>query len=153
MKLSEVQEELKDDPETIFVKFGGQERPFLISALGMERARQRQDPVPVILDLIQRYGELTAAFTGDGELDMEEVRSVSEEVVKGSDLFDLTLVVWSGFLTFDEDISLEAVQALTSPGRVTDIGRDVAASITSFLRDHADQEAKEGPDAGGDMGN
>lgn len=152
MALSDVQEQLKDDPETIFVEFGGQERPFLVSALGLERARQRQDPVPKILDLIQRYGALTALFSDDEEFDLAEVREESEDMIKGSDLFDLTLIVWSGFLTFDEDISLEEVQALITPGRVTDIGRDVAAAIASFLQDHQDQEAQ-GAEVDEDLGN
>jgi len=152
MALSDVQEQLKDDPETIYVKFGGQDRPFLLSSLGLERARQRQDPVPKILDLIQRYGALTALFNEDEDFDLAEVREQSGDMVKGSDLFDLTLIVWAGFLTFDEDISLEEVQALITPGRVTDIGRDVAAAVASFLQDHEDKGGQ-GAEAGEDLGN
>lgn len=138
MALSDIQDALREDPETVYVDFAGEKKPFLMSVLGLERARQKKDPVPLVFDLLQRYGSLQSILAGE-ETDWEEVEEAMQKV-KGSDLNDLSIVLWSGFLTFDSDISLEEVQLLTTPGRTFKYGRQVVSSITTFLQDFEPDE-------------
>lgn len=135
MALSDVQERLKEDPETVYIDMAGEERPFLLSTLGMERARQKRDPLPVLFSLIQRYAFVINALQGDATLEDEDLQEQIQRRIQGGDLSDLSLVLWSGFLTFDEDISLEEVQVVMSPGRIFRSGMEIAQSLMSFLQD------------------
>lgn len=140
MSLEEKQERLKEDPETVHIDFAGEERPFLLSTLGMERARQKKDPIPILFDLIRRYSYLIEKIESLDELGEDEVQDHLNGTVKGSDLSDLSVLLWSGFLTFDADVDLEEVQLVMTPGRVFKSGKEVARALMSFLRD-MDEEA------------
>lgn len=139
MALSDIQEQLREDPETVYINFAGEEKPFLLSTLGLERARQKADPVPKVFDLVQRYGALQSIFSEE-ETDWEQLRERTLDKVQGSDLSDISLIVWAGFLTFDKDITLEEIQLLMTPGRVAKYGRKVVASVTTFLQDFEPEE-------------
>lgn len=135
MALEDVQERLRDDPETVQIDLAGEEKPFLLSTLGMERARQKDDPLPVLLDIIQRYAHVIDMLRSDASITDEDVQEALKERIRGGDLSDLSLVLWSGFLTFDEDITLEEVQLLMTPGRIIKSGVDIATALMSFLSD------------------
>jgi hypothetical protein len=142
MALEDIQSRLKSDPETIEVDFAGEEKPFLFSTLGIERARAKAEPViPKVVNLLQRFSQVG----GEEQEGMENVTENLSEVLEDGDLRDLTMVVWSGFLTFDEDITLEEVQVVLTPGRIMRYGRQIAESVSSFVQE-MDQDSNPAPD-------
>jgi len=154
MSLNDIQNRLKDDPETVYIDVAGKEKPFLLSTLGMERARERKDPLPILLSLIQRYSAVISKLQGEANLTDETVQKEIEGRIEGSDLNDLSLVLWSGFLTFDEDVSLEEIQIVMSPGRIFRSGMQIARSFTSFVQDIDSDEIPDAEEIGGeDSGN
>jgi len=135
MSLKDIQERLREDPEAVFIDMAGEERPFLLSTLGMERARQKKDPLPALFSLVQRYAFVINQFQDGASLADEEMQSEIERRIKGDDLSDLSVVLWSGFLTFDEEITLEEVQLVMTPGRIFRSGMEIAQALMSFLKD------------------
>ena len=149
MALSDIQERLREDPETVLVDFAGEEKPFLLSTLGVQRANQRvENVIPKLFDLMQRYGKAISKGEGEDGEDVSEVAQGLEGAIKDSDLRDLTVIIWAGFLTFDDDLTLEEVQALITPGRLMRYGREIASSATSFVRkmDNGDAEGAKEPE-------
>lgn len=134
MALDDIQDRLRNDPETIEVDFAGEKKPFLFSTLGIERAKQKAEPViPKVISILQRMSNVAGQ--------RESIADVAEDlskVVEDDDLRDLTMVVWSGFLTFDDDITLEEVQLVLTPGRIMRYGRQIASSVSGFVREMDD---------------
>lgn len=135
MALEDIQERLKDDPETVDIDVGGEKRPFLLSTLGLERARQKKDPLPALFSLVQRYAFVINRLQDEASITDKEVQDEIEQRIQGGDLSDLSLVLWSGFLTFDDDITLEEVQLVMTPGRIFRSGSQIANALMSFLKD------------------
>lgn len=153
MALEDLQDRLKDDPEAVMLTVAGEEYPFLLSGLGMERARQQADPIPLLFDLFQRYSSLYDLYQ-DEDADLDDVQKKAKEMVKGGDLKALSVIIWSGFLTFDDDISIEEVQIIMTPGRVVRHGMDIANAITNFVRDIDEEELEQvEDDTGEEVGN
>jgi hypothetical protein len=131
MSLESIREDLKSDPETVTFEIAGDERHFLLSVLGMERARKKEDVLPIIFSFVERYGQLWS--------DEEETPS-ARDIVEDNDLRDLSIVMWSGFLTFDDDLTLDEVQMIMTPARMVRVIKDVFERMVSFLNDFDQEE-------------
>lgn len=130
MSFEETREKLRQDPETITLKLGGEERPFLISPLGFELAESAgYEVLPVIMDLGFRVARL---WNQDDDLDFlsEQGEQVIRQTIKNEDLHNISLIVWTGLLPFDEGLELREVKLMLT---LTTIVREVPKVISSMM--------------------
>ena len=136
MSFEETREKLRQDPETITLKLGGEERPFLISPLGFELAESEgHEVLPVIMDLGFRIARLWNRPDDEVDLLSDEGEKLVRDTIQNQDMHNISLIVWTGLLPFDEDLELREVKLmLTFSTMISELPKVVSA-VMSFQED------------------
>lgn len=120
MTKEELQEALRNHPDTIEIEFAGKERPYFIGNRTFALLRERGfDPNKVFpFDLTEE------------EIEEEGITGQSDRAAQ---------LVWAGLLPFDEDLELEDVEALMSAREMTALYREIIQRTFGAALDLADE--------------
>lgn len=152
--LSTLRNRLRDHPECIEIDILGEKRPFLLTMYGLEKARERGiEILPHILDLGNRLASLfTDEDAEDIEIGSQEMADRLRGLLKDEDARTLSVVVWWGLVTFDDDLSLAEVQMMLTPGALVSLVPQVIERVNRFADDEIEEDSspsREGEEAEG----
>lgn len=150
MSPKELRKILLDDPETTFIEFGGEKRPFLFSFLGGKRAHANGvEVLPVLLDVGMRLASLWTSDNGSKDaltIDLSTVsgRAKIRKLIVAEDFQNLAILVYWGLVTFDKDLTLDEVMARLTPGRLIKILPTVIEKAVSYHQDTLEEDVEVG---------
>lgn len=152
--LNGLRERLRDHPECIELEILGETRPFLLTMYGLEQAREQGiEVVPAILDLGNRLAGLFMDEDADDiEVGSPEMAERLKGLIKDEDARTLSVVVWWGLVTFDQDLTLTEVQMMLTPGTMIDLVPKVINRVNRFAEDQTEADGELAEEDGGDAG-
>ena len=157
MKLTKKQRErLSAHPEVTEIDLFGEPQNFLLTvkAASYLRAEHGIEVVPILIDFVNRIGGGWFGAADDLELGTDKAKEVLDSALKTGDLERLSMLVYWGLVTFEEDLTLDDVQLFLTPTTIIRLFSDLMVSFASYATDTPlDEIAEESGEEGDDSGN
>lgn len=104
---------------------------------GVEKANEHGiDTVSVLLDLVNRVSGLwNNKDDEDIELGSPEMGEKLKKLFHQEDAHNLSVILWWGLLTFDDDVTLAEIKMMLTPGTLIRVVPKVVQKMMSFQDD------------------